>query len=65
MNPTYDFRGQVALVTGASGAAIVLADINERALNAVTAEWNGPSMLERSVVPEFYERDACRLWQIS
>ena len=44
MNPTYDFNGQVALVTGASsgmglataeafadsGAAVVLADINER-----------------------------------
>ena len=46
MNPVYDFRGQVALVTGASsgmglstarafaeaGAAVVLADINEEAL---------------------------------
>lgn len=50
MNPTYDFTGQVALVTGASsgmglataqafaqaGAAVVLADINEAALRAVT-----------------------------
>jgi NAD(P)-dependent dehydrogenase (short-subunit alcohol dehydrogenase family) len=48
MNPTYDFKGQVALVTGASsgmglataeafaeaGAAVVLADINEEALRA-------------------------------
>ena len=48
MNPTYDFTGQVALVTGASsgmglatarafaeaGAAVVLADINEAALHA-------------------------------
>src|SRR5438094_887793 len=50
MNPTYDFRGQVALVTGASsgmglataqafaqaGAAVVLADINEATLRAAT-----------------------------
>lgn len=48
MNPTYDFSGQVALVTGAgsgmglataqafaaAGAAVVLADINERRLRA-------------------------------
>ena len=50
MNPTYDFTGQVALVTGASsgmglatarafaqaGAAVVLADINHDALSAAT-----------------------------
>jgi NAD(P)-dependent dehydrogenase (short-subunit alcohol dehydrogenase family) len=50
VNPTYDFKGQVALVTGASsgiglttaqafaqsGAAVVLADRNEKALNAAT-----------------------------
>jgi NAD(P)-dependent dehydrogenase (short-subunit alcohol dehydrogenase family) len=50
INPTYDFSGQVALVTGASsgmgmataeafaasGAGVVLADINERALNVAT-----------------------------
>lgn len=50
MNPTYDFKGQVALVTGASsgmglatarafaeaGAAVVLADVNEAALRAAT-----------------------------
>lgn len=50
MNPVYDFKGQVALVTGASsgmglatvkafaeaGAAVVLADINENALRTAT-----------------------------
>ena len=52
MNPTYDFHGQVAVVTGASsgmgrdavrafaaaGAAVVLADIDEDALRAATDE---------------------------
>jgi NAD(P)-dependent dehydrogenase (short-subunit alcohol dehydrogenase family) len=50
VNPSYDFHGQVALVTGASsgiglaagrafaqaGAAVVLADVNEPALQAAT-----------------------------
>ena len=50
MNPTYDFSGQVALVTGASsgmglaaarayaeaGAAVVLTDINQTALQTAT-----------------------------
>src|SRR4029450_5980521 len=50
MNPTYDFTGHVALVTGASsgmglatarafaesGAAVVLADVNESALQSTT-----------------------------
>ena len=50
MNPTYDFKGEVALVTGASsgmglataqafavaGAAVVLVDINKEALAAAT-----------------------------
>ena len=52
MNPTYEFEGQVALVTGASsgmglatarafaeqGASVALADINEDALRAATDE---------------------------
>lgn len=52
MNPTYDFQGQVALVTGASsgmglataqafataGAAVVLADVNETTLREATEE---------------------------
>jgi NAD(P)-dependent dehydrogenase (short-subunit alcohol dehydrogenase family) len=55
MNPTYDFTGQVALVTGASsgmglatarayteaGAAVVLADINQAALRTVTDSLTG------------------------
>src|SRR4051794_5295838 len=52
MNPTYDFTGKVALVTGASsgmglataqafaesGAAVVLGDINDEPLQAATAQ---------------------------
>jgi len=52
MNPTYDFSGEVTLVTGAgagmgldtarafaaSGAAVVLSDVNEDALRAATNE---------------------------
>jgi NAD(P)-dependent dehydrogenase (short-subunit alcohol dehydrogenase family) len=50
MNPTYDFKGQVALITGAAsgmgfatatafaeaGAAVVLADINKESLDTAT-----------------------------
>jgi NAD(P)-dependent dehydrogenase (short-subunit alcohol dehydrogenase family) len=55
VNPTYDFAGQVALVTGASsgmglataqafaqaGAAVVLADINDDALGVATEDLIG------------------------
>lgn len=59
MNPTYDFSGQVAFVTGAgagmglatarafaaSGAAVALTDIDEAALNA--AARNSPTPVTR------------------
>ena len=52
MNPSYDFSGQVALVTGAgsgmglaaarafaeAGAQVTLADVDEQALRAATDE---------------------------
>lgn len=55
MNPTYDFHGQVAFITGASsgmglatarafaasGAAVALADINEAALTAAAGQLTG------------------------
>ena len=64
MNPTYDFSGQVALVTGASsgmglataqayaesGAAVVLTDINETALKAATDELVGQGHQALAVV---------------
>ena len=64
MNPTYDFDGQVALVTGASsgmglataeafsdsGAAVVLADINEKALQTVAEKLTSAGRKALSVV---------------
>ncbi len=64
MNPTYDFSGQVALVTGASsgmglataqayaesGAAVVLTDVNETALQAATEELAGQGRQVLAVV---------------
>ena len=65
MNPTYDFSGQVALVTGASSgmglataeafsdsaAAVVLADINEQALQAAAEKLTsaGRKVLDRGL----------------
>jgi NAD(P)-dependent dehydrogenase (short-subunit alcohol dehydrogenase family) len=69
MNPSYDFKGQVALVTGTSsgmglatarafaeaGAAVVLADINQAALTSVTEELTaaGHQVLAPCLQPEF------------
>jgi NAD(P)-dependent dehydrogenase (short-subunit alcohol dehydrogenase family) len=61
MNPTYDFSGQVALVTGAgggmgldtarafaaSGAAVVLADVHDQALHAATDELTAAGTVAR------------------
>ena len=68
MNPTYDFTGRVALVTGASsgmglataqafahaGASVVLADINDEALQDATAEGSvTPTVFLASSVSRF------------
>jgi NAD(P)-dependent dehydrogenase (short-subunit alcohol dehydrogenase family) len=64
VNPTYDFRGQVALVTGASsgmglatarafaahGASVALADINEDALRAANDELTSAGQQALAVV---------------
>lgn len=64
MNPTYDFSGQVAFVTGASsgmglatarayaasGAAVVLTDVNEAPLRAAAEELTGQGHQALAVV---------------
>ena len=71
MNPTYDFQGQVALVTGASsgmglataqafaqaGAAVVLADINEQALRAATDDLTAAGHQAIAVTCDVSEED--------
>jgi NAD(P)-dependent dehydrogenase (short-subunit alcohol dehydrogenase family) len=71
MNPTYDFEGQVALVTGASsgmglatarafathGAAVTLADINEDALRAATDDLNAAGHQARGVACDVADED--------
>ena len=71
MNPTYDFRGQVALVTGASsgmglatarafaaqGASVALADINEGALRAANDELTSAGQQALAVVCDVSDED--------
>ena len=71
MNPTYDFRGQVALVTGASsgmglatarafaahGASVALADINEDALRVANDELTSAGQQALAVVCDISDED--------
>ena len=71
VNPTYDFRGQVALVTGASsgmglatarafaaqGASVALADINEDALRAANDELTSAGQQALAVVCDISDED--------
>jgi NAD(P)-dependent dehydrogenase (short-subunit alcohol dehydrogenase family) len=71
VNPTYDFRGQVALVTGASSgmglatarafaaheASVVLADINEGALRVATDELTSAGHQALAVVCNVADED--------
>jgi len=77
MNPTYDFTGQVALVTGASsgmglataqafaeaGAAVVLADINDQTLGAATDELTASGYRALAVTCDVANEDqAAAMW---
>lgn len=71
MNPTYNFRGQVALVTGASSgmglatarafaahdASVVLADINQDALRVATDELTSAGQQALDVVCDVADED--------
>ena len=71
MNPTYDFRGQVALVTGASsgmglatarafaaqGASVALADINKDALRVANDELTSAGQQALAVVCDVSDED--------
>ena len=79
MNPTYDFTGQVALVTGAgsgmglstaqafaeAGAAVVLADINEDALRSATDELEAAGHQVLGITCDVSDEDRWRPWSTS
>jgi NAD(P)-dependent dehydrogenase (short-subunit alcohol dehydrogenase family) len=88
VNPTYDFSGQVALVTGAgagmgldtarafaaSGAAVVLADLDEEALGTATGELTAAGhralgvtcdVADEDQVAALVERTVAELWLCS
>ncbi|MFF3849816.1 SDR family NAD(P)-dependent oxidoreductase [Streptomyces sp. NPDC002328] len=71
MNPTYDFTGQVAFVTGAgsgmglatarafaeAGAAVALTDVDEAALNAAVEELTGSGHRALALVCDVADED--------
>src|SRR4051794_12406361 len=76
MNPTYDFKGQVALVTGAAsgmglstaqafadaGAAVVLADVNANAVEAAAADLSAAGHQVLGITCDVADESRLRPW---